>query len=67
VQPLAASAVRLAAALGVGYTSQDWIDDGDRVVFIDLNPGGQWLFLPPEVARPATAAIAKHLVGGTDD
>ena len=64
---VAASAVALAAALGVGYTSQDWIDDGNRVAFIDLNPGGQWLFLPDEIARPATYAIAEFLAGPTND
>lgn len=63
---VAASAVALAEQLGVGFTSQDWIDDGDQAAFIDLNPGGQWLFLPDEVSRPATAGIAEYLVGVTD-
>jgi hypothetical protein len=60
----AASAVKLAGQLGVGYSSQDWIR-GDALTFLDLNPGGQWLFLPPEISVPVTAAIAKHLGGGS--
>jgi hypothetical protein len=55
-------AVRLAQVLGVGYSSQDWIVDRDgRTHFIDLNPAGQWLFLP--VAEDVTEAIVDELVG----
>jgi hypothetical protein len=56
-------AVELAGRLNVGYSSQDWLEDGDGAVFVDLNPGGQWLFLPDEVARPVTVAIALFLAG----
>jgi hypothetical protein len=56
-----AAASRLADRLGVGFSSQDWIDTGDRLVFLDLNPAGQWLFLPDEVAGPATAALGGWL------
>ncbi len=55
------TAVRLANALGVGYSSQDWLVRGAERFFIDFNPGGQWLFLPPDVASPVTAAIAAFL------
>lgn len=59
-----AAALQVAAALNVGYTSQDWVrDHTDRPIFLDLNPGGQWLFLPAEVSAPATEAIAAHLTG----
>jgi hypothetical protein len=52
----------LSAALGVGYSSQDWIEDVDGAhYFLDLNPGGQWLFLP--FADEVTAAIADWLGG----
>jgi len=61
---VAAAAVRLAYDLGVGYSSQDWLVDNDGAVFLDLNPGGQWLFLPAATARPATQALAGWLVGG---
>jgi hypothetical protein len=57
-------ALSLASELGVGYSSQDWIDDGeDDPAFIDLNPAGQWLFLPEPVSSHVTEAIAAHLAG----
>lgn len=57
-------ALTLAAALDVGYSSQDWIvkPDGSEV-FLDLNPGGQWLFLPANVATAVTTAIVDWLTG----
>lgn len=54
-------AVKLASALSVGFTSQDWIVDVDGPAFLDLNPAGQWLFLPEKVARPATAELSHWL------
>lgn len=54
-------ALDLAKALGIGYSSQDWLSVGDERYFIDLNPGGQWLFLPPETSQPVTQAIAEFL------
>ena len=45
-------AIHLAKALGIGYSSQDWLGVGNQRFFIDLNPGGQWLFLPPETSGP---------------
>lgn len=56
------AALRIADELSVGYSSQDWlVDDAGQLFFIDLNPSGQWLFLPDEVARPVTAAIVDWL------
>lgn len=60
--PVAAEALRLAASFGVGYSSQDWLVAGDTPYFVDLNPGGQWLFLPAEVADGITSAIADWMV-----
>ncbi len=57
------AAVRLADDLGLGYSSQDWIDTGDSAVFVDLNPAGQWLFLPEPVSGSIAHAIAAHLQG----
>lgn len=56
------SAQRIAQRLGVRYSAQDWLytDDGEAT-FIDLNPGGQWLFLPPEIAVQITVELAKWL------
>ncbi|MDP9347179.1 MAG: hypothetical protein M3P44_16000 [Actinomycetota bacterium] len=56
-------AVRLARALQLGYSSQDWIDTGDGLAFVDLNPAGQWLFLPEPVRGDVARAIAGHLTG----
>jgi len=54
-------AVRLATALGIGYSSQDWIVANGVAYFVDLNPAGQWLFLPNDVACSVTNAIASWL------
>lgn len=57
-------ALAAAASTAVGYSAQDWIQDtAGNWWFIDLNPAGQWLFLPDQVADPVTAAIARHLDG----
>jgi hypothetical protein len=57
-----AKALEVARAFRVGYSSQDWVRNanGDEV-FLDLNPGGQWLFLPPDTADRVTSAIASYL------
>ena len=55
-------AIAVADATSVRYSAQDWIQGTDgRWWFVDLNPAGQWLFLPATVADPATRAIARHL------
>lgn len=54
----------LLAALRTGFTCQDWVVDDEGPVFLDLNPGGQWLFLPAEVAEPVSAALAAWLRAG---
>lgn len=58
---VADAARRIVGALGVGYSSQDWIASGKDVYFIDLNPAGQWLFLPEPVASEVTGEIAAWL------
>ena len=59
-----AQAVRLADALGIGFSSQDWLVPAKGpAVFIDLNPAGQWMFLPDDVAEPITEQIVKFLDG----
>jgi hypothetical protein len=55
--------LRLADLMSVGYSSQDWIVDATGAVFLDLNPAGQWLFLPDSVADEVTETIAQWLVG----
>lgn len=57
-------AVRLAAKLRVGFSSQDWlIPVSGPPMFIDLNPAGQWMFLPDDVADPITEHIVDFLSG----
>ncbi len=57
-------AVRLAAELCAGFSSQDWlVPESGPPVFIDLNPAGQWMFLPREVADPITEHIVSFLSG----
>jgi glutathione synthase/RimK-type ligase-like ATP-grasp enzyme len=59
-----ALAVAAATACGVGYSAQDWIEDPEGSWwFVDLNPSGQWLFLPAPVATRVTEAIAQFLEG----
>jgi hypothetical protein len=62
-----AAALTAAAANKVRFSSQDWILDSDGVWwFVDLNPAGQWLFLPAGVADGVSAAIAAWLADDTD-
>jgi hypothetical protein len=57
------SAGLLCRELGVGYASQDWIVTTDGAFFLDLNPSGQWLFLPEPAASEITHAISQWLAG----
>ena len=57
-----AGAIALADRLKVGYSSQDWIDDGDTIWVVDVNPGGQWLFLG-ERSHEITMALVTWLAG----
>lgn len=60
-----AAAVRVARTLGVGYSSQDWlVDETGHAHFIDLNPSGQWLFLPDEVSVGVARGIVDWLADG---
>lgn len=54
-------ALDIAAAFRLRFSSQDWLVDGSAFWFIDLNPAGQWLFLPPPVSSSVTAGIADWL------
>ena len=57
-------AVQLAAELRVGFSSQDWlVPISGPPMFIDLNPAGQWMFLPDDVADPITEQIVSFLSG----
>jgi glutathione synthase/RimK-type ligase-like ATP-grasp enzyme len=54
-------AVQLARQLGLGYSSQDWVVASGVPHVLDVNPGGQWLFLPGAVSTAVTEAIAEWL------
>jgi hypothetical protein len=57
-------AAAVATELGLGYSSQDWIVDHDGESWlVDINPAGQWLFLPARASDPITDAIAGWLTG----
>ena len=58
VRPLIDDALLLADTLRLGYTSQDWIWDGDKSWFVDVNPSGQWLFLPEPIRGDVARALA---------
>jgi hypothetical protein len=56
-------AVRLAQHLQTGFTCQDWIVDDDGPAFVDLNHGGQWLFLPDGMTSQIADLMASWLRG----
>lgn len=57
-------AIRLATEIGIGFSSQDWLVPAvGPPTFIDLNPAGQWMFLPDDVANPITEHIVDFLGG----
>ena len=61
-------ATELAADLGLGYSSQDWVETLEgELVLLDVNPGGQWLFLPSPIAEEVALAIAAWLRGAPDE
>ncbi len=60
-EDLEAKAVAIAGELGCGFSSQDWIIADGRPYFLDLNPSGQWLFLPHEIATAVAEAIGSWL------
>ena len=61
---VAVQAAHLASELRVGFSSQDWlVPVSGPPMFIDLNPAGQWMFLPRDVADPITEHIVCFLSG----
>jgi predicted ATP-grasp superfamily ATP-dependent carboligase len=51
--------------LKLGYSSQDWLICEDGCYVVDINPAGQWLFLPEPIASSVAEAIARWVGGGT--
>lgn len=54
-------AMALANELNLGYSSQDWLVARDACFIVDVNPAGQWLFLPDPIAGSVADAIAAWL------
>ncbi|MFS0865983.1 RimK family alpha-L-glutamate ligase [Microbacterium sp. 179-B 1A2 NHS] len=55
--------VAIAKRLGLGYSSQDWVETKDgQATLLDVNPAGQWLFLPETIGAAVASAIAQQLV-----
>lgn len=57
---LAEAAPRLARALGLSFSVQDWLMVGDHPVFLEVNPQGNWLFLRGS-RRTVAPAMANYL------
>jgi hypothetical protein len=57
-------ALALAGGLGLGYSSQDWLVCEDGCFVVDVNPAGQWLFLPESISMKVTGAISNWLARG---
>ncbi|MGB3409922.1 MAG: hypothetical protein WBA45_01890 [Microthrixaceae bacterium] len=57
------SAQSIAAALGLTFSVQDWLEVGDGEVFLEVNPQGQWLFLA-DAETTIVPALAAHLYTG---
>jgi len=58
---VAEGSLALAGRLSLGYSSQDWLLCDDGCFVVDVNPAGQWLFLPEPIAGSAATAIATWL------
>lgn len=56
-------ALSTAEQLKLGYSSQDWIETDGGVYLVDVNPSGQWLFLPESIGAAVALAIANWLDG----
>lgn len=55
--------VKLARALGLSMSAQDWLEGDDDPVFLECNPQGAWLFLD-SACDVIVPAITRHLTGG---
>jgi hypothetical protein len=46
----------------VGFSCQDWLRAGNQFWFLELNPVGNWLFLPSPLATSVTHALTRWLI-----
>lgn len=62
--PVAEKVLALRRRLGLRFGAIDMILDRDgRYVFLEINPGGQWLFVEIHAGLPISEAIADALTG----
>jgi glutathione synthase/RimK-type ligase-like ATP-grasp enzyme len=61
---LATSALAMARVLGLRFSSQDWLRTDRTTYLLDVNPAGQWLFLPESIGSAVAQAIADWLESG---
>jgi glutathione synthase/RimK-type ligase-like ATP-grasp enzyme len=60
---VAAGLGRLMDALGIVYGAADFrVTPDGRLLFLEINPAGQWLFVELATGQPITAALVDHLV-----
>ncbi|HSP59660.1 MAG TPA: hypothetical protein VLO09_01240 [Ornithinimicrobium sp.] len=60
---VAAGLGRLMDRLGIVYGAADFrVAPDGRLVFLEVNPAGQWLFVEIATGQPITEALAGHLV-----
>lgn len=60
--PTSGLAAAVADRLGLTFSVQDWlVDEAGLLTFLEVNPQGQWLFLPGagEVASPSLASLLR--------
>lgn len=60
---VATGATAIADELALGYSSQDWVQTPEgRTVLLDVNPSGQWLFLPDAIGLGVAGALADRIM-----
>jgi hypothetical protein len=55
VDDVASAAVSVSRRLGLRFSVQDWLLGRDGLIFLEVNPSGQWLFLSGAEAEVADA------------
>jgi glutathione synthase/RimK-type ligase-like ATP-grasp enzyme len=54
--------LKLHTELELVYAAYDFlVDDSEDLIFLEVNPGGQWLWLEQRLEMPISTAIAKRL------
>lgn len=59
---LGRAALAVARELGLSMSVQDWLETREGSVFLEVNPQGEWLFLP-SASEILVPILARHLAG----